>query len=52
MSDFAASNSTVFWEACGVKRPVLNTSPEGEVEWLYWGVSMRARSRLAGEDFE
>jgi hypothetical protein len=32
MSDFAASDSMVFWEAWGVKRPVLNTSSEGAME--------------------
>jgi len=52
MRDFAASESTAVWEACGVKRPVLNTSCKGAGAWLRRGERMRVVSRLAGEDFE
>jgi hypothetical protein len=49
--DVAASESKVFWEAWGVKRPVSNASV-GATAWLYWGVRTLVASRLAGEDFE
>ncbi|SRR6266436_3737499 len=48
--DVAASEPKVFWEAWGVKRPVLNASV-GVTAWLDWGVRTRVASRLTGEDF-
>jgi len=51
MRDVAASESKVFWEAWGVKRPVSNAS-EGATARLDWGARIRVASRLIGEDFE
>ena len=49
--DVAASESKVFWEAWGVKRPVLNASVSATA-WLDCGVRTEVASRLTGEDLQ